>query len=69
MLSIAAPFSRDAVLPQGEVTIRDIGGLYIYDNTLEAVTLNGRSCAATGVLGTEFFVENWQLTVGGEPVG
>lgn len=41
VLSIAAPFSRDAVFPQGEVTIRDIAGLYIYDNTLEAVTLTG----------------------------
>ncbi len=41
VLSIAAPFSRTAVFPQGEVTIRDIAGLYVYDNTLEAVTLTG----------------------------
>jgi 2',3'-cyclic-nucleotide 2'-phosphodiesterase/3'-nucleotidase len=41
VLSIAAPFSRDAVFPEGEVTIRDIAGLYIYDNTLEAVELTG----------------------------
>lgn len=41
VLSIAAPFSRDARFPQGEVTVRDIAGLYIYDNTLEAVTMTG----------------------------
>ncbi len=41
VLSIAAPFSRTAVFPEGEVTIRDIAGLYVFDNTLEAVTLTG----------------------------
>ena len=41
VLSIAAPFSRTAVFPAGQVTIRDIAGLYIYDNTLEAVTMTG----------------------------
>jgi 2',3'-cyclic-nucleotide 2'-phosphodiesterase/3'-nucleotidase len=41
VLSIAAPFSRDAVFAQGDVTIRDIAGLYIYDNTLEAVEMTG----------------------------
>ncbi len=46
VLSIAAPFSRTAVFPQGPVTIRDIAGLYIYDNTLEAVTLTGAQVRA-----------------------
>ncbi|MFC3687168.1 bifunctional metallophosphatase/5'-nucleotidase [Aquipuribacter hungaricus] len=41
VLSVAAPFSRDAVFPQGDVTIRDIAGLYVFDNTLEAVELTG----------------------------
>jgi 2',3'-cyclic-nucleotide 2'-phosphodiesterase/3'-nucleotidase len=41
VLSIAAPFSRTAVFPQGDVTIRDIAGLYIYDNTLQAKVLTG----------------------------
>jgi 2',3'-cyclic-nucleotide 2'-phosphodiesterase / 3'-nucleotidase len=41
VLSIAAPFSRTAVFPAGDVTVRDIAGLYIYDNTLEAVELTG----------------------------
>ncbi|WP_109471135.1 bifunctional metallophosphatase/5'-nucleotidase [Ornithinimicrobium cavernae] len=41
VLSIAAPFSREAVFPAGDVSVRDIAGLYIYDNTLEAVTMTG----------------------------
>ncbi|MCT1460112.1 5'-nucleotidase C-terminal domain-containing protein [Aestuariimicrobium sp. p3-SID1156] len=39
VLSIAAPFSRTATFPKGEVTVRDIAGLYIYDNTLQAVVM------------------------------
>jgi 2',3'-cyclic-nucleotide 2'-phosphodiesterase/3'-nucleotidase len=41
VLSIAAPFSRTAVFPQGPVKVKDIAGLYIYDNTLEAVEMTG----------------------------
>lgn len=41
VLSIAAPFSRTAVFPAGDVSVRDIASLYIYDNTLHAVTMTG----------------------------
>jgi 2',3'-cyclic-nucleotide 2'-phosphodiesterase/3'-nucleotidase len=41
VLSQASPFSRTARFPAGPVSIRDLAGLYIYDNTLEAVTLTG----------------------------
>ena len=41
VLSIAAPFSRSASFPAGEVTIRDVAGLYIYDNTLFGVKVTG----------------------------
>ncbi|TYK47010.1 bifunctional metallophosphatase/5'-nucleotidase [Actinomadura decatromicini] len=41
VLSIAAPFSRSATFPAGKVTIKDIAGLYIYDNTLLASVLTG----------------------------
>lgn len=41
VISIAAPFSRAARFPAGEVTIRDVAGLYIYDNTLMASVLTG----------------------------
>ncbi|GAA3157169.1 5'-nucleotidase C-terminal domain-containing protein [Planomonospora alba] len=41
VLSIAAPFSRTAVFPAGPVSVRDMAGLYVYDNTLMAVKLTG----------------------------
>ncbi|WP_433149980.1 bifunctional metallophosphatase/5'-nucleotidase [Actinomadura nitritigenes] len=41
VLSIAAPFSRAATFPAGKVTIKDIAGLYIYDNTLLGSVLTG----------------------------
>jgi 2',3'-cyclic-nucleotide 2'-phosphodiesterase / 3'-nucleotidase len=42
VLSIAAPFNRNARIPAGEVSVRDIAGIYIYDNTLIAVELTGQ---------------------------
>ncbi|RNI23240.1 bifunctional metallophosphatase/5'-nucleotidase [Flexivirga caeni] len=42
VLSIAAPFSRTAVIPAGEVTVRDVAGLYIYDNTLLGIRFTGK---------------------------
>ncbi len=41
VLSVAAPFSRTAVFPAGDVSVKDIAGLYVYDNTLQAVTMTG----------------------------
>ncbi len=41
VLSIAAPFNKNAAIPQGPVTVRDVAGLYIYDNTLLGITLTG----------------------------
>jgi 2',3'-cyclic-nucleotide 2'-phosphodiesterase/3'-nucleotidase len=41
VLSIAAPFNRSAAIPAGQVSVRDVAGLYIYDNTLVAVQLTG----------------------------
>ncbi|GGI47388.1 2',3'-cyclic-nucleotide 2'-phosphodiesterase/3'-nucleotidase [Agromyces flavus] len=41
IVSIAAPFNRGATFPAGEVTIKDVAGLYIYDNTLMASVLTG----------------------------
>ncbi|MEV0269434.1 5'-nucleotidase C-terminal domain-containing protein [Hamadaea sp. NPDC050747] len=46
VLSIAAPFSRTAVFPAGDVRIKDVAGLYIYDNTLEAVLISGAEVRA-----------------------
>jgi 2',3'-cyclic-nucleotide 2'-phosphodiesterase / 3'-nucleotidase len=42
VLSIAAPFSLTGGIPEGEVSVRDVAGLYIYDNTLLAVRITGK---------------------------
>ena len=41
MLSIAAPFNKDAAIPAGQVTVRDVAGLYIFDNTLLGIQFTG----------------------------
>ncbi|NAS26564.1 bifunctional metallophosphatase/5'-nucleotidase [Herbidospora sp. NEAU-GS84] len=41
VLSIAAPFSRSAVFPAGPVSVRDMAGLYVYDNTLLGIRMTG----------------------------
>ncbi|MCF2705982.1 5'-nucleotidase C-terminal domain-containing protein [Arcanobacterium haemolyticum] len=41
-----SPFSRTARFPQGEVTIKDVAGLYIYDNTLMGMKLTGADMKA-----------------------
>jgi 2',3'-cyclic-nucleotide 2'-phosphodiesterase/3'-nucleotidase len=41
IISIAAPFNRAATFPAGQVTIKDVAGLYIYDNTLLGSVLTG----------------------------
>ncbi|MEP7036547.1 MAG: 5'-nucleotidase C-terminal domain-containing protein [Actinomycetota bacterium] len=46
VLSIAAPFYRAAAIPQGPVSVRDVAGLYIYDNTLLGITLTGAEVKA-----------------------
>ena len=42
VLSIAAPFNRDAAIPDGNVTVRDVAGMYIYDNTLLGIRFTGQ---------------------------
>ena len=46
VLSIAAPFNRAASIPAGDVSLRDIAGLYIYDNTLLGIKLTGAEVKA-----------------------
>jgi len=46
VISIAAPFNRSAAIPEGEVTVRDVAGLYIYDNTLMAIRVTGAQVRA-----------------------
>ncbi|WP_037906046.1 bifunctional metallophosphatase/5'-nucleotidase [Actinacidiphila yeochonensis] len=41
VLSEASPFSRTASIPAGQVSLRDVAGLYVYENTLDAKLLTG----------------------------
>lgn len=45
-LSAAAPFDINAVIPQGTITISDVAGAYIYDNTLRAIRITGAQLKA-----------------------
>lgn len=41
VIAQTSPFSRSAAFPAGDVRIKDLAGLYPFENTLKAVTLNG----------------------------
>jgi len=55
MLSIAAPFNPDAGIPAGNVTVRDVAGLYIYDNTLLGIVLTGAQVQAYLEFSAQYF--------------
>jgi 2',3'-cyclic-nucleotide 2'-phosphodiesterase / 3'-nucleotidase len=41
-VSMAASFNPEARIPKGPVTVRDIAGLYIYENTLVVIEVTGK---------------------------
>jgi 2',3'-cyclic-nucleotide 2'-phosphodiesterase/3'-nucleotidase len=55
VLSIAAPFNKDAAIPAGDVSVRDIAGLYIYDNTLLGIQMSGAQIKAYLEKSAEYF--------------
>ncbi|WP_432166818.1 5'-nucleotidase C-terminal domain-containing protein [Streptomyces sp. bgisy031] len=57
VLSQASPFSRTSTIPAGEVTIRDLSGLYVYDNTLVAKLMTGAQVRAYLEFSAEYFVQ------------
>ncbi|MBA2951020.1 bifunctional metallophosphatase/5'-nucleotidase [Streptomyces himalayensis] len=57
VLSQAACFSRSAVIPAGEVTIRDVAGLYVFENTLEARLMTGVQIKAYLEFSANYFVQ------------
>lgn len=57
VISAASPFSRTAVFPQGPVTIRDMAGLYVFDNTLRGVELTGAQLKDYLEFAAGFFVQ------------
>jgi len=55
VLSIAAPFNRDAAIPSGAVTVRDVAGLYFYDNTLLGIKYTGAQVKAYLEYSVQYF--------------
>ncbi len=55
VLSIAAPFNKAASIPAGDVTVRDVAGLYIFDNTLLGIVLTGPQVRAYLEKSAEYF--------------
>ncbi|MBD0842599.1 MULTISPECIES: bifunctional metallophosphatase/5'-nucleotidase [unclassified Streptomyces] len=57
VLSQASPFSRTSEIPAGDVTIRDLSSLYVYDNTLVAKLMTGAQLKAYLEYSAEYFVQ------------
>ncbi|GAB2739385.1 5'-nucleotidase C-terminal domain-containing protein [Streptomyces bullii] len=57
VLSQAACFSRSARIPAGEVTIRDVAGLYVFENTLEARLMTGAQMKAYLEFSANYYVQ------------
>lgn len=55
VLSIAAPFNKLAAIPQGQITVKDVAGLYIYDNTLQAIQFSGAQVKAYLEFSAQYF--------------
>ncbi|MHB9850429.1 bifunctional metallophosphatase/5'-nucleotidase [Streptomyces krungchingensis] len=64
VIAQASPFSRTSEIPAGEVTIRDLSSLYVYDNTLVAKVMTGAQIRAYLEYSAEYFVQ----TAAGAPV-
>ncbi|HEX6589502.1 MAG TPA: 5'-nucleotidase C-terminal domain-containing protein [Longimicrobiales bacterium] len=65
-LSSSAAFTLDARIPQGAVTIADVAGLYVYDNTLKGIEITGAQLRAYLEKSAEFFT-GWPLQPGQQP--
>lgn len=57
VIAQVSPFSRDAVFNEGDVTIKDVAGLYIYDNTLLGVEITGAELRDYLEYSAKFFVQ------------
>jgi 2',3'-cyclic-nucleotide 2'-phosphodiesterase/3'-nucleotidase len=64
VLSQASCFSRTAVIPAGDVTIKDAAGLYPFENTLEARLVTGAQIKDY----LEFSAQYYVRTAAGAPV-
>ncbi|NEA65942.1 5'-nucleotidase C-terminal domain-containing protein [Streptomyces sp. SID12488] len=57
VIAQASPFSRTSEIPAGQVTIRDLSSLYVYDNTLVAKLLTGAQVRAYLEYSAQYFVQ------------
>ncbi|MFJ3716032.1 bifunctional metallophosphatase/5'-nucleotidase [Streptomyces sp. NPDC090057] len=57
VIAQASPFSRTSQIPAGDVTIRDLSGLYVYDNTLVAKLMTGAQVRAYLEYSAEYYVQ------------
>ncbi|MCM2429040.1 5'-nucleotidase C-terminal domain-containing protein [Streptomyces sp. RKAG337] len=57
VLSQAACFSRTAAIPAGQVSLRDVAGLYVYENTLDARVLTGAQVKDYLEFSAKYFVQ------------
>ncbi|KUO03927.1 bifunctional metallophosphatase/5'-nucleotidase [Streptomyces caeruleatus] len=57
VISQASPFSRTSEIPAGDVTIRDLSSLYVYDNTLVAKLMTGAQIKAYLEYSAQYFVQ------------
>lgn len=55
-LSSTAAFSLSARIPQGAVTVADVAGLYIYDNALKAIRIDGTQLRAYLEKSAEYYL-------------
>jgi 2',3'-cyclic-nucleotide 2'-phosphodiesterase/3'-nucleotidase len=55
-LSGAAAFTLDARIPAGPITVADVAGLYVYDNTLKAIRVSGAQLRAYIEKSAEYFL-------------
>jgi 2',3'-cyclic-nucleotide 2'-phosphodiesterase (5'-nucleotidase family) len=55
-LSSTAAFSLSAQIPEGPITVADVAGLYIYDNTLKAVRISGAQLRAYLEKSAEYYL-------------
>ncbi|MFH0176717.1 bifunctional metallophosphatase/5'-nucleotidase [Streptomyces cacaoi] len=63
VIAQASPFSRTSEIPAGQVTIRDLSSLYVYDNTLVAKLLTGAQVRAYLEYSAQYFVQTAAGTV------
>ncbi|MET9733645.1 5'-nucleotidase C-terminal domain-containing protein [Streptomyces sp. NPDC006458] len=57
VISQASPFSRTSEIPAGQVTIRDLSSLYVYDNTLVAKLMTGAQVRAYLEYSAQYFAQ------------